>query len=362
MRWSRAAAPRRAARALIGLLGIVCIAGIGVASSPVAPRRPHEPLVAGHTAALAATAREPAAAARQSAGPTVAITFDDVPLGGPQFGLERMEAMTDELVASIVEQGVPAVGFVNEAKVDVEGEIEARTDLLRTWADAGLELGNHTYSHPSPHRVPLEQYFDDIVRGEPITRALMAERGGELRYFRHPFLFRGQTPEDKAAIDAFLVGRGYTIAPVTMDNADYIYSALYTEAKTRGDDDLMERIADAYLQFSDAIYGFYEHAADELFGRPIAHVYLLHANELNADTFARFAALSRARGYRFVPLDEALRDPVYQAPDRYAGPAGTSWLFRWDATQAQESGARAVDWRTEPTVQDWVQEAFDNRR
>lgn len=292
----------------------------------------------------------------------VAVTFDDLPLGGPQFGVDRMVAMTDRLVASIVDAGVPAVGFVNEAKIDVEGEVEERLALLRTWAEAGLELGNHTYSHPSPHRVPLQQYFDDIVRGEPFTRGLMADQGAELRYFRHPFLFRGQTLEDKQAIDRFLDERGYTIAPVTMDNVDYLYSAVYTDAKTRGDETAMTRIVAAYLEFSDRIYAFYEDAARTLFEHPIAHVYLLHANELNADTFDRFVALTRERGYEFVSLDDALRDPAYASPDRYAGPAGTSWLFRWDATQALESGARKIDWSTEPTVQDWVQEAFDNRR
>ncbi len=291
----------------------------------------------------------------------VAITFDDLPLGGPQFDLERMRAMTDRLVGSIVAADVPAVGFVNENKIDIEGEIDERLAILRTWAEAGLELGNHTYSHPSPHHVPLPDYFDDVIRGEPFTLALMAEHDGELRYFRHPFLRRGLTLEDKESIDRFIAERGYVVAPVTMDNADYIYSALYTAAKTRGDTETMERIAGAYLAFTEQIYAFYERAAERLFDRPIAHVYLLHANELNADTFDRFVALTGSRGYRFVTLEEAIEDPAYSSADRYAGPAGTSWLFRWDATQAQESGSRMVDWRSEPTVQTWVQEAFDNR-
>jgi len=291
----------------------------------------------------------------------VAVTFDDLPLGGPQFDVERMAAMTDKLVASITAAGAPAVGFVNESKVDVEGETGVRLALLRTWTDAGLELGNHTYSHPSPHHVPLQDYFDDIVRGEPFTRMLLAEQRRELRYFRHPFLRRGRTLEDKGAIDSFLAGRGYTIAPVTMDNVDYLFSAVYTDAKTRGDVELMERIADAYLEFSAKIYEFYEGVAEKLFGRSIAHVYLLHANELNADLFDRFAELTRARGYEFITLDEALTDAAYATADRYAGPAGTSWLFRWDATQAEGSGARKVDWRNEPSVPEWVRELFDNR-
>jgi len=325
---------------------LALLLAVGVASSEATPR---------------SAARATGDSRQTVTGRAVAVTFDDLPLGGPQFGIERMAVMTDALVESIVAAGVPAVGFVNESKLDVEGEREPRLGLLRTWAGAGLELGNHTYSHPSPHRVPLQQYFDDIVRGEPLTRAVMAQQGGELRYFRHPFLFRGRTLADKEAIDSFLAGRGYTIAPVTMDNADYIYSAVYTEAKTRGDLERMKRIADAYLEFSERIYDFYEGAADTLFDRPMAHVYLLHANELNTATFDRFAAMTRERGYRFVSLEEALQDPAYASPDRYAGPAGTSWLFRWDATQAQDSGTRKIDWRAEPTVQAWVQEAFDNR-
>ena len=269
--------------------------------------------------------------------------------------------MTNKLVDSIVDAGAPAVGFVNENKIDIDGEVDARLALLRTWTDAGLELGNHTYSHPSPHHVPLPEYFDDIIRGEPFTRTVLAEHGMSLRYFRHPFLRRGLTLEDKESIDAFLSEHGYTVAPVTMDNMDYLYSAVYTGAKTRGDTQTMARVADAYLEFSGQIYEFYEGAASDLFDRPIAHVYLLHANELNADTFDRFATLTRRRGHEFVTLDEAIGDPAYTTADRYAGPAGTSWLFRWDATQAETSGSRKVDWRAEPEPQAWVRELFDNR-
>ncbi|MGD8816912.1 MAG: polysaccharide deacetylase family protein, partial [Acidobacteriota bacterium] len=265
MRTQSSGARRRRVAALL------LFVAAGVASSEAAQPAPQGP------------SAEERGQARATA--SLAITFDDLPLGGPQFGVERMAVMTDELVGRIVDAGVPAVGFVNESKIDVAGEVEARVDLLRTWAEAGLELGNHTYAHLSPHHVSLPQYFDDVVRGEPHVRAVMAEQGGELRWFRHPFLRRGLTIEDKEAIDAFLAGRGYTIAPVTIDNVDYLFSAVYTDAKTRGDSEMMERVVDAYLEFTAQIYDFYEGAADDLFGRPIAQVFLLHANELNAATF-----------------------------------------------------------------------------
>lgn len=35
----------------------------------------------------------------------------------------------------------------------------------------------------------------------------------------------------------------------------------------------------------------------------------------------------RARGYRFIALDEALKDPIYQFPDKYI--ATSDWLGLW---------------------------------
>jgi peptidoglycan/xylan/chitin deacetylase (PgdA/CDA1 family) len=123
---------------------------------------------------------------------SVAVTFDDLP--GPRAGLVSNEVSalrenTRKLLATLRARGVPAVGFVNEGKLFVSGggaaDAEARTAVLKMWVDAGLELGNHTYSHPDLNTTPLAEFEDDVVRGEPVTRALLAARGRKLRYFRH---------------------------------------------------------------------------------------------------------------------------------------------------------------------------------
>jgi hypothetical protein len=44
-------------------------------------------------------------------------------------------------------------------------------------------------------------------------------------------------------------------------------------------------------------------------------------------------AMMRRRGYRFVSLDEALRDEAYRLPDDYTGPGGFSWIHRWSKTK-----------------------------
>src|ERR1051325_6893315 len=129
----------------------------------------------------------------------VAVTFDDLPLNGPDIDLKRLRAMTVRLLAVIKAHNIPAVGFVNERKLYRMGEIDERVQILKLWLDAGLELGNHTYSHPSLQTTPLAEFEEDLMRGETVTRMLLERRGMKLRYFRHPFLRTGPTLEARAA-------------------------------------------------------------------------------------------------------------------------------------------------------------------
>jgi hypothetical protein len=47
--------------------------------------------------------------------------------------------------------------------------------------------------------------------------------------------------------EAFLVGRGYRIAPVTMDAWDWMYAGVYEEARKRGDTALQQQLVSSYL-------------------------------------------------------------------------------------------------------------------
>ena len=44
-------------------------------------------------------------------------------------------------------------------------------------------------------------------------------------------------------------------------------------------------------------------------------------------------AMMRRRGYRFLALDDALKDAAYRLPDEYFGPGGFSWIHRWSKTK-----------------------------
>ena len=121
-----------------------------------------------------------------------------------------------------------------------------------------------------------------------------------------------------------------------------MFNSVYSKARAEGDGELMDWVAKSYLDYTATQFEFYEQVSHQVVGRPMSHVFLVHANELNADHFAEVVELIRLRGYRFVPLEEALADEAYSLPDLYTGPAGVSWLWRWD-----HSGSRVFDWKTE---------------
>jgi peptidoglycan/xylan/chitin deacetylase (PgdA/CDA1 family) len=267
----------------------------------------------------------------------VAVTFDDLPMTSMRYELETLRAITAKLIDGIRRSEVPAIGFVNEDKLLTDGKTDpAKVALLRQWPDAGLELGNHTYSHPDLHRVELTEFQQDVLRGERVTRELMRQQGLELRYFRHPFLHTGRSLETKRALEAFLDRHGYRVAPVTHDNSEWIFARAYDRAVDRDDRETMKRIGGSYVEYMEKKFAYFEHQSTELFGREIRQILLVHANRLNGDYFDELARMIRSRGYAFVSLESALEDPAYASEDAYTGPAGITWLHRWALTRGVE--------------------------
>lgn len=280
----------------------------------------------------------------------VAVTFDDLPgIAQGDRSVAMHTRITDGLLRQVAEQHVPAIGFVNEEKLLTDGRVdERRVALLRRWVEAGLELGNHAYSHPDFHTTPVDAYIADVARGDSVTRLVMQAAGRRPRFFRHPFLHAGRSLEDRRRFEGFLADRGYRVAPVTIDNYDYLFAAAYDRAP---DDATRRRLADEYVRYMEAVTAYYEQQSVALFGREIRQVLLLHANNLNADHFGRLAEMYRRRGYAFISMEQALEDPAYASEDTYTGPAGITWIHRWALTQ----GKRGAFFAGEPTVPEWVE-------
>lgn len=288
----------------------------------------------------------------------IAITIDDLPWQRiDRTPAAELPAWHARLVAQLRQAGVPVTGFVNEGKLEVDGEVQPqRVAMLRDWLDAGFELGNHTHGHVDLHTVGLDAFKQDVLRGERVLRPLLAEHGTAPRWFRHPYLRAGRTPEDRAALSAFLGEHGYRIAPVTVDNGEWVWAFAYA-AVLEGQPDTparaatLQRLREGYIPYMLDKVDYYERQSQALLGYALPQVWLMHANELNAVAFADLVAGVQARGYRVVALDEALRDPAYaRGEDGYDGRFGPSWLHRWAMAEKKPKEFYAG----EPEVPRWV--------
>lgn len=281
-----------------------------------------------------------------AAGREVAITIDDLPRGGDggPRDLASVRAMTERLLKPFHDQKIPLIGFVNEGR-PVDFGPEGLRQILDLWLDAGADLGNHSYSHLNINNVPLSEYTADIVKGEPILRAALAAHGKKLEFYRHPFLFTGPTPQIKKEMQEFLDQHGYRVAPVTFDDDDYEFAALYTKPEFK------DRVRKEYVPYMESVVAAFERGSVALAGREFPQVLLIHASQMNADLMPGLLAMFRRRGYTFVSLDHALADPAYRLADEYAGRGGFSWIHRWAKT-------KGIQTTPEPEPPAWVTDAY----
>ncbi len=280
----------------------------------------------------------------------VSITIDDLPAGmADRMPASDITAMTAKLLGTLRDQKVPVVGFVNEKKLYKTGEVDERIKALRMWLDYGFELGNHTFSHASLNQVGLKAWEDDVIQGESVIRLLLAPRKMKLRYFRHPYLDTGRDLMTRRQAEAFLMERGYRIAPITLDGWDWMFAGLYEDAKKRNDTALQQQIVKEYLAYHDAVFAYTEQLSAKVVGYEPKQILLLHASNLEADHIGELLDVLRKRGYRFITLGDALGDPAYSLPDTYVGEEGTGWIDHWAITQGKiPQGA--------PVFPQWVME------
>jgi len=268
----------------------------------------------------------------------IAVTIDDLPVQHIKpMDNKRNHDLMDKLLEKIKFQNAPVIGFVNENKLMVDGKNDdSKVELLRKWLDAGLDLGNHTFSHKSANIIPVEEYEKSITDGERVIKKLVEEKGRTLKYFRYPFLQTGRNLEVKNEIEKFLTEHGYIIAPVTFDNAEWIFAAAYGKAIDSSKTEMMKKIGEEYIAYMKRKLDYWESQSASLFGRNINQILLIHANDLNADYYSRLCEMILASGYEFISLDEALTDEAFKSKDTFTGAGGISSIHRWAVTQGKK--------------------------
>jgi len=282
----------------------------------------------------------------------ICLTFDDLPVVGlRQTDIQSQHQIIDKLSSKLQRYEIPAIGFVNAGKCYQDGKLnDQKVALINLWLDAGLEIGNHTFSHIDYNKVTYQKFTADLLKGEPLIKTLAAEHGKSIRYLRHPFLHRGNTQEKVDSLMAFLAENGYCEAPVTIDNTDYLFNAAYDSAISKKDSVLMKAIGRDYVAYQERKLVYFENQSQKLFGYNIRQVFLLHANAINADYIDQLAEMIKRHNYRFVSLDRALEDLAYLSPDTYNKTGGISWLDRW----ALSTGRKGEFFKDEPRTPEYI--------
>ncbi len=289
---------------------------------------------------------------------TMAVTFDDLPyvnIAGEHY-VARARGATAKILKALKKHKAPAVAFVNERMLEVPGQREARVDLLRQWVKSGMILGNHTYSHREFNSATVEEFQEEIVKGDVVSRELMRSRQPYQLYFRHPMTHTGDTREKKEAIENFLHARGYKITPHTIENSDFIFNVGYVQALQKGDEALAKRLREEYLNYTIAATEFAEKISPQVFGREIPQLLLIHVNDITADSLDEMLRRFAERGYTFVTLDKVMADPAYQTKDTMVTKSGPTWLWRWSRSKGMD-----LDFAGDPDPPKWVMDLYNSR-
>ena len=258
--------------------------------------------------------------------PVVALTFDDLPSAGVLPAGESRARIATELAAELKANHLEGTyGFVNA--VHLENDPDAQ-QALRIWVDAGMKLGNHTWSHMSLKENTVEAFEHEIALGEP---ALAQYAGGsDWHWFRYPYLAEGETLEKRNAVRAWLKDHGYRAAEVTLSFGDYAWNDAYVRCLAKHDTAAIAWLRQSYLESAAEYTAFGRQESEIVFhgerSSEIPHVMLLHAMSFTTLMLPELLDMLRREGFRFASLPEVEQDPVYSLNPDFASQNGASFL------------------------------------
>jgi peptidoglycan/xylan/chitin deacetylase (PgdA/CDA1 family) len=259
----------------------------------------------------------------------VAITVDDLPAHGDMpAGMTRTD-IAQSMIATFEAKGVPNVyGFVNAKNIAGDAD---RMAALRVWVDAGFSLGSHTFSHIDLSAYSVEEFTADVAADEPVLEALMGER--DWHWFRYPFAHEGDTLEKRHAVRKYFEEHGYKVAQITLDFEDYAWNNPYARCMEKRDTQAIAWLKSSYLGTAEEYIALGQKLATQIYGRDIKHVLVLHMGAFDALMLPDLLELLRKKGFHFVTLAEAQKDPAYLRDPDAALPYGGSLLEQ--LTEAQ---------------------------
>lgn len=238
----------------------------------------------------------------------IAITVDDIPAHGtlPQ-GMNRYE-IAKQYVDILKKHKVPGVyAFVVKGRADGS---EDSLKAIKVWQEAGYILGNHTWDHPSLNKNPADLFIKAIDLNDEYLKSVSGK--DDWKYFRYPYLHEGDTLEKRNAVRKHLKEKGYKIAQVTIDFNDWAWNNPYARCLEKNDKKSIEWLKESYLKNATDNMLHSEEVTKKVFKKQIPHILLMHVGALDIQVLDQMLTDYEKQGVEFIPLTEALKDPVYE--------------------------------------------------
>ena len=247
----------------------------------------------------------------------IAITFDDLPFGYSGGMSDSMEVVSAKRLLAILDDfDVKATGLITSSNRSDKNQV-----ILDMFLKKGHDLGNHTHRHFNFNEVSAARYIEDID-----SCKLLVGEWFTTDYFRYSMLRRGDTIEKRDSVYAHLKKNGYTIAPVSIDNNEWVYNRDFSKALMANDSEKMIKIGNEYIEHMKEISLKYEALGNKLTGRSVKHILFLHANPINAEYLHALLGWYKSEGWEFITLDQAMKDPVYSIEGDIVSDYGWSQL------------------------------------
>jgi len=277
------------------------------------------------------------AAAASAQAQSLAITMDD----GPNVeSTPRMSAAerNEAILGAFAKHHVQAALFVTSG---FGANTPQGLPLLQAWSKAGHAIGNHTVTHPDLEKVSLAEYQREVLECD----RLISTQPGYQKWLRFTYLREGNTPAKIDGMRNFLREQGYRNAHVSIDTSDWRLNEKLVEVLKKNPDADVSAIRTAYLAHIRQRVLAYRELSQQLQGRDIAQVLLMHHNLLNAMWLDDVLSEIEGMGWKIIPPAQAFADPVYRLePVRKA--AGQSLLLSLGRTLGlgqMPGGERLVD-------------------
>lgn len=244
----------------------------------------------------------------------IALTIDDLPLVASKMNtpgnIQRSTERFNRIVQILTENKIPATGFI------IAGAIEkGQWEFLEEFRKAGLQLGNHTYTHRGVSQIGAEKYIADVDRADKKLANILTQP----KYFRYPYLDEGNK-KNKPLVQKYLADHQYIVAPVTIDSKDFEFNEQVYKTPYRVREQTVNRIKPRYLAY---IWQQTLKAEKQAKDQPVKQILLIHANILNSYVLEDIIKMYQKNGYKFITLSEALQHPAkaitYPSPETGEG-------------------------------------------